>query len=97
LPLNFTYEISQAGYFAFIDIDARVFKRTLSNLINNAVDAQDKKIGKINIHLEVIKDKILNNIAITFGKPVGNGLGFSQIREALYNNGGELSIESELG
>lgn len=116
LPLNFTPNITQPGYFAFINVDAKAFKRALSNLINNAVDAFDGGVGKITIHLdatdsdvriivedngkgmpEAVKEKILNNIVVTSGKINGNGLGFSQIREALDSNDGTLSIESEVG
>ncbi|MCC2625728.1 MAG: hypothetical protein K0R14_1601 [Burkholderiales bacterium] len=116
LPLDFVSEISQAGYFAFINIDTKAFKRTLSNLINNAVDALEGMTGKITVHLDVIdskvqitiedngkgmpeevKNKILNNIAVTSGKTNGHGIGFSQIRDALNSNQGTLEIESEIG
>lgn len=116
LPIEFISKISQSGYFAFIDIDAKAFKRTLSNLINNAVDAFDGKPGEITIHLDTIddkvqiiiedngkgmpvkiKEKILNNIAITSGKSNGHGIGFSQVRDALANNDGKLDIDSAIG
>ncbi len=117
LPVNFISYISQRAYFAFINVDIKEFKRMMSNLINNAVDAFDGKDGKVMISLDVIEDckvqiivedngkgitkpikeKILNNIAITSGKARGHGIGFAQIRSALSNNDGSLEIESEVG
>ena len=44
-----------------------------------------------------LTDKIKNNIQVTSGKEGGYGLGFSQVREALDNNQGNLIIESKLG
>src|SRR6185437_10117078 len=114
LPLDFISKISPSGYVAFINIDTKAFKRTLSNLINNAVDAFDGKNGEIIIYLDVIdnkvqiiiedngkgmpdevKNKILNNIAVTAGKANGHGIGFSQIHDVLDSNDGTLEIESE--
>jgi PAS domain S-box-containing protein len=116
MPINFISHVSQMGYFAFITIDSTAFKRALSNLINNAVDAFEEKKGEITLCLEVInntvkitvadngkgmpeaiKQKILNNVAVTDGKTDGHGIGFSQIRETLEKHNGILEIESELG
>lgn len=58
LALDFITKISQSGYFAFINIDAKAFTRTLSNLINNAVDAVEGKVGEITIYLYTIDDKV---------------------------------------
>lgn len=56
--IEFISKISQAGYFAFINVDTKSFKRTLSNLINNAVDAYDGEPGDVIVHLDVIGDKV---------------------------------------
>src|SRR6185437_10923711 len=58
LPLDFITKISQSGYFAFINVDTKAFKRTLSNLINNAVDALEGKAGVITTYLDVIDGKV---------------------------------------
>lgn len=58
LSLNFTSRINQSGYFAFININAKAFKRSLSNLINNAVEALDGNAEKITIYLDTMDDKV---------------------------------------
>ncbi len=57
-PVNFITKISQAGHFAFIDVNILEFKCMLSNIINNAVDALDNYYGRVNIHLDVIDNKV---------------------------------------
>lgn len=48
----FNIEIDKSDYFAFIKINGDMFKRMISNLINNAVEALDeKRPGKITIKL----------------------------------------------
>lgn len=50
--IAFEVEIDKSDYFAFIKINGDMFKRMISNLINNAVEALDEtRIGKINIKL----------------------------------------------
>ncbi len=44
-----------------------------------------------------VKDKIMNNEAISAGKKDGHGIGLTQVRQVLEKNGGKLNIESELG
>lgn len=107
LSVDFVASISQPGYFVFININAREFKRMMSNLINNAVDAFDDKSGIVTIHLDIVdnkvqiiikdngkgmpasvKEKILNNIAVTSDKEDGHGIGFEQIRDTLAANEG---------
>jgi hypothetical protein len=46
---------------------------------------------------EIVKNKILNNIAVTEGKTNGHGIGMTQVRETINRNEGKLSIDSELG
>ncbi len=54
LPIDFNTHISQMGYFAFINADIHAFKRMISNLINNAVEACEGKIGEITVALDVV-------------------------------------------
>ncbi len=80
LPLDFISQISQAGYFAFINVDTKAFKRKLSNLINNAVDAVDGLIGKITTHLDVIDNKVQITVE-------DNGKGMpEEVRHKILNN-----------
>lgn len=58
LPIDFITNITQGGHFAFIKIDHRAFKRSLSNLINNAVDACSSSNGMITIYLDAMDDKV---------------------------------------
>ncbi|MCD6045013.1 MAG: Histidine kinase [Gammaproteobacteria bacterium] len=115
-PIQFDCTMALNAQFAFIKIQASAFKRMLSNLMNNAVDALEGQPGTIHLHLEAdtesvkvhiqdsgkgmpadVADKILHKIAITQGKKLGHGLGFTQVREALEHNQGELEIDSKLG
>lgn len=57
--------------FAFINIEPNEFKRMISNLINNAVEALKNKSGKIEIKLEY-KDQDSINISV-----IDNGKGMS--------------------
>jgi PAS domain S-box-containing protein len=52
LPVKFDYHFKSHSHFAFIKTGASAFKRMLSNLINNAVDAFDNHPGKIDLQLE---------------------------------------------
>ncbi|HMT02163.1 MAG TPA: ATP-binding protein [Burkholderiales bacterium] len=44
-----------------------------------------------------VKDKIMNNEAISAGKKDGHGIGLTQVRQVLEKSGGKLNIESTLG
>ncbi len=52
LAVKFDYDFSQNSHFSFIKIFPSAFKRMVSNLINNAVDAFDQKKGKVDLKLE---------------------------------------------
>lgn len=114
-PAKFDYEFNQEGYFAFIEIQPSAFRRTVSNLINNSVDAFEGKAGKVTVKLQAdkeqvkiiiedngkgmpkeIADKILQNVAVTYGKSDGHGIGLSQVRETLQRHKGEMGILSEI-
>ncbi len=114
--VDFCANFTKPAYFAFLNTDPLNFKRMLSNLINNAVDAIQDKMGRIDVHMnasdshiqmiiqdngigmpEHVKEKILNNIAVTAGKTDGHGIGFGQIRDTLKDSEGKLAIESTAG
>lgn len=57
-PIKFTPEINPNSYFTFVNIDVDAFKRMVSNLINNSVDALEAKDGSITIHLDTIADRV---------------------------------------
>jgi PAS domain S-box-containing protein len=52
LPVEFKISHSWGGYSAFVYAEEPSFKRLISNLINNAVEASDKKPGVVAVHLE---------------------------------------------
>lgn len=52
LPIKFDSHFKSHSHFAFIKIESNSFKRMLSNLINNLVDAFDNQPGKIDLQLE---------------------------------------------
>lgn len=116
LPIKFDSNFAADSSFTFIEAEPTSFKRMISNLINNAVDALEGKAGKVKVKLKVdtshvkiiiqdngkgmpktVINKIINNIAVTDGKQSGHGIGFTQIRETLRHDNGELKIDSEVG
>ncbi|MFN8769350.1 MAG: amino acid adenylation domain-containing protein [Neisseriaceae bacterium] len=58
LSVDFVSHITPSGYFAFANIDPQAFRRMLSNLINNSVDALQDKIGIITVYMDVVDNKI---------------------------------------
>ncbi len=52
LPVKFDCSLQSNTYFAFIKTEVSAFKRMLSNLMNNAVDACDNQSGKVELRLE---------------------------------------------
>jgi len=50
--VEFKYDFSLSGEFAFIRMDLTAFKRMISNLINNAVDAFERRSGKVVVKLD---------------------------------------------
>lgn len=58
LPIEFDHVFSPSGNFSLIQVDPTAFKRTISNLINNAVDAFEKKSGKVTLHLDANEDQV---------------------------------------
>jgi surfactin family lipopeptide synthetase A len=114
--ITFEMDFAPSAMFVFFQVKLSAFNRMISNLINNAVDAIENKLGKIIIRLTTdgedisiviedngkgmplsVKENIVNNIAITSGKPHGNGIGFTQIRDTLQMHNGKLFIDSTVG
>ncbi len=58
LPIRFDHDFLQKAHFAFIKIDPSSFKRMISNLINNAVDAFDGTEGKVKVKLNASNEWI---------------------------------------
>jgi PAS domain S-box-containing protein len=56
--IKFISEIDPNSYFTFINVDVDSFKRMMSNIINNSVDALEDKEGIISIYLDTIDDKV---------------------------------------
>lgn len=80
LPIELDSNISQSGAFAFININQLSFKRMMSNLINNAVDALNGKLGRVIVHLHEID----NQVQITV-EDNGNGMP-AEIKDKILNN-----------
>ncbi|MDO8954470.1 MAG: PAS domain-containing sensor histidine kinase [Gammaproteobacteria bacterium] len=58
LAVKFEHQFSAISNFAFIKIEPSSFKRMLSNIINNSVDACNKEYAKISISLESNVDEV---------------------------------------
>ena len=76
----FDYSFELNSSFSFIKIELSSFKRTLSNLINNAIDSFGENSGKVLIHLKVEKGEL--KIAI---EDNGKGMAISLINKILNN------------
>ena len=50
--VKFSHDVSPAGQFSFIMIDSGSFRRSLSNLVNNAVDAFVEGEGSVTVGLD---------------------------------------------
>lgn len=78
--VNFITHITQGWHFSFINTNANAFKRMLSNIINNAVDALKDKSGEINIYLDILEDSQVQIII------EDNGCGMpSSVKEKIIN------------
>ncbi len=53
LPIQFEYFANQQSSFAFIHMQSQAFKRMISNIINNAVEALDKEAGQVIVRIEL--------------------------------------------
>jgi len=61
--VKFSHEFSLAGEFAFIRIELTAFKRMISNLVNNAVDAFEGREGQVVVKLDATQEHV--NIIIS--------------------------------
>jgi len=80
LSITFSHLLNDpSGYFAFIRVDCKSFRRMLSNLVNNAVNAMDGKAGAIQIQLALQNDTVMVTI-------VDNGKGMSpEVKDRILN------------
>ncbi len=80
LPLTFEAHFDPETIFAFVKLEANGLKRSLSNLINNAVDAFEGKPGKVSLNLRSQPESITVTIE-------DNGKGIPpEILEKIRNN-----------
>jgi len=59
LPVTFKHQINSDAYFVFIQVSRKDWLRMLSNLINNAVDALDGKVGIVQLELRVVNNQVV--------------------------------------
>ncbi|MCD6026204.1 MAG: hypothetical protein K0R08_723 [Solimicrobium sp.] len=71
LAVKFDHHFSQAGNFSWINVQPTAFKRMLSNITNNAVDAFAQNTGRIILHLDADEEQV--HITVE-----DNGKGMSQ-------------------
>lgn len=78
--IDFCAHIAQNSYFIFLNVISSDFKRMLSNLINNSVEAIKGKIGKIDLYLDIVDYKVQITLQ-------DNGSGMPDaVREKILNN-----------
>ena len=77
-PTKFDYQFKPNTVFACIHISESAFKRTISNLMNNAVDAFEGKPGQVSLQLEADNEWV--NISI---KDTGRGMPKELVRRIM--------------
>jgi signal transduction histidine kinase len=63
LPITFTHSTGSGAHFAFIQVNSKSFRRMLSNLINNAVEALEGRAGNIQIKITETNNTVVLTIA----------------------------------
>jgi signal transduction histidine kinase len=111
--IDITLNISQESHQSFIYVNPISFKRALSNLINNSIEAIESK-GSIEIRLSktagqicisikddgcgIPKDKLPQVLeGLSYGKKNGSGLGLTYAINKISAWQGNYSLKSELG
>lgn len=75
----FSHSVSASAHFAFIQVNSKSFRRMLSNLINNAVEAMEGRAGTVQIKLSETSNAVVLTI-------VDDGKGISpDVREKILN------------
>lgn len=77
-----TFEDIFAKYFVFIHVEPSAFKRMISNIINNAVDAFDSKGGKVSVILQATAEWVTITI-----QDNGKGMPPEAIQKIMDNTG----------
>jgi PAS domain S-box-containing protein len=78
--VKFFYEFSSESQFAFVKIQPNSFKRMVSNIMNNAVDAFEEKPGAVGLKLDVSENWIKIEI-----KDNGKGMSKEIIHKIMQN------------
>lgn len=89
LSVGFISNFSTDSYFAFISVDSQAFARSISNLINNAVDAFEGKGGEVVINVESLEREIQITIEDR-GKGISHVV-LSKIRNAVVVTDGKIA------
>lgn len=80
LPIKFDYDLSEASFFAFIKLPFTAFKRMISNITNNAVDAFQGGDGRIVLSLSADNEWVTITVE-------DNGLGMPKdVADKIMNN-----------
>jgi len=90
--INFTSEYSNESKLAFIKVQPSYFKRMISNLLNNAIEALDGKKGIIHLGLSV--DEIKKDLRITIQD---NGRGMSEEIASKIRSGATVATDKKEG
>ncbi len=77
-PIKLHFEASSEAYFSFIEADIVEFKRMISNLINNAMEAFTRNSGEVRVTLHKNESQVIVSIIDT-----GCGLSAEKIHKIL--------------
>ncbi|MGL6030280.1 MAG: PAS domain-containing sensor histidine kinase [Legionella sp.] len=79
-PIHFDYHCEPGAQFAFITIEPSQFKRMISNLINNAVEALANQAGTVSLKIDANSQSVMVRV-------LDNGIGMSpELTEKIINN-----------
>jgi len=88
--IKLSFEASSESYFSFIKADHVEFKRMVSNLLNNAIEAYEQGVGEVCIRL----NRNDNHLILTINDR-GRGISEEKIQQILAND--KISTEKKNG
>lgn len=93
LNVRFEHNFSQSSNFAFINMEPAAFKRMMSHILNNAVDAVDPERGIVTVRLACVDDDLVKIIV----QDNGRGMSDKHVREMMGNSSDDNSSSSATG
>lgn len=109
--IEISFTINEKARSVFVNINPSLFKRVISNILNNAIESIQEN-GQVCVYLDSIDKDVLIQISdngcgipesllpllgngASYGKTNGSGLGLSTAIEKIQSWGGSLTVQSK--